>query len=502
MEDQKNKTTSVAPDDEDVIDLVELAGNFFRIAKRLWWLFAALIAAGIIGMYGVGHFRYEPMYRCEATFTISTGDNSSFYYDASTASQMSLTFPYILDSSYFRSVLLDALGTDTLNGTLSAATISNSNMVTMRMESPSAEDARAILDAALQVYPEVSRFVLGDIEFHLIDEIQTPTAPYNQPSLKRILGYGGLGGLMLAVLIVGLMALLSNTIKTIDDMAAVSSLECLAVLPQTKQKARKNSVANRHLSVLDPRTTHGFRESVRSLTSRLQTALQGKNAKVILVTSSVAGEGKSTVSITLAEQLAQNGCRVLLVDLDLRRQQDALLLNCTTSLTVAEVLQNEAAQRTGFIRRLKRYGFYFWGGSKVVKNPTDILSDRRLRRIIDQLRAQVDYIVLDTPPCGLFQDAAIVANWADAALMVVRYDTVTKSNVSEALSMLDGRKASVVGYVLNDYPQSISGYGYGYGRYGYGRYGYGKYGYGSYGSKYGELSQEEAAEEDAAFETV
>ena len=109
----------------------------------------------------------------------------------------------------------------------------------------------------------------------------------------------------------------------------------------------------------------------------------------------------------------------------------------------------------------------------------------------------MDYIILDTPPCGLFQDAAIAANWADAALLVVRHDTVTKGNVAEALSMLDGRKATVVGYLLNDYPQSMSSYGYGYGR-----YGYGKYGYKAYGSKYGELAEEEVVEDDPTLTLV
>ena len=497
MEDQKKNAAGTPPDADDEIDLVELAGNFFRIAKRVWWLFVALVAVGIGGMYAYSYIGYEPLYRCEATFTISTGDNSSFYYNINTADQMSLTFPYILDSSYFRSVLLDTLGVDELNGTLSASTITNSNMVTMRADSPSAEDARAILDAALQVYPEVSRFVLGDIEFHLIDEIQTPTEPYNQPSLRRVVGYGGLGGLALAVLIVGLMALFSNTIKTVEDMEKVSSLECFAVLPETKQKARKNSAASKYLSVLDPRTTHGIRESIRSLTSRSQNAMQDANVKTLLVTSSVAGEGKSTVAINLAEQLAQNGARVLLVDLDLRRQQDAILLNCSGGLSVAEVLRDRNAQKTGFIRRLKRRGFYFWGGKKPVNNPTDVLSDRRLRRMLDSLREQVDYLILDAAPCGLFQDAAIVADWADAALMVVRYDTVTKTNIAEALSMLDSRQAEVIGYVLNAFPQSSTGYGYGYGR-----YGYGKYGYGAYGSKYSELPEEEVAEEDPTLAPV
>ena len=80
---------------------------------------------------------------------------------------------------------------------------------------------------------------------------------------------------------------------------------------------------------------------------------------------------------------------------------------------------------------------------------------------------------------------------------MIRYDQVTTSDVSSALSLLDNRKASVLGYIFNDYPQTSGSYGYGYGR-----YGYGKYGYGSYGSKYTELPEEEVVEYDPTLNPV
>ena len=76
MEDPKNIAAGTAMDADDEIDLVELATNFFRIAKRLWWLFVLLVAVGVGGMYAFSYFRYVPMYRCEATFTISTGGDT------------------------------------------------------------------------------------------------------------------------------------------------------------------------------------------------------------------------------------------------------------------------------------------------------------------------------------------------------------------------------------------------------------------------------------------
>lgn len=487
----ERKTTQKQPERDVVeIDLLRLTVDFFRIAKRKWWLFFLLIALGIGGMFGFNFGRYTPLYRCEATFTVSTGENSSFYYSSTAANQMASTFPYILDSSYFRSVLLDALGTERLNGTISAQTIENSNMVTMAVSSASAADARAILEAALAVYPEVSRFVLGDIEFHLIDEIQTPSAPYNTPSLYRIIALGGFGGFVVAAAIVLLIAFFNNTVKTVEDMERFSSLECLGALPEVKQKARKNSVSSRYVSMRDPRTPHGYRESISSLTIRLCAAMDEQDAKTLLVTSSVAGEGKSMLSVNLAEQLAQEGKRVMLIDLDLRRQQDARILGLSGGATVTEVLRNPELQETKFIRFSKKIGFFFWGGEKVTESPAEFLASPDLRVILKQLRAQVDYLILDTPPCALFQDAAMLADCADSVLLVVRHDAVPANKVKEALAMLDAAKTPVLGYVFNAFPQSS-------GHYGYGRYGYGKYGYGGYKNYGGYREPAEDVDADA-----
>lgn len=255
-------------------------------------------------------------------------------------------------------MLLENLGTDELDGTISAETVENSNMVTLMADAPTAEEARAILDAAMTVYPQVARFVLGSIEFHLLDDIETPTEPYNVWSVPKIVLVGGVGGLFLASMIVCLMALFNNTVKTTEDMEKITSVEYLGALPTVHQKARKNSNAARYISALDPRSTHGFRESVRALDARLRTTLQEHEAKALLVTSSAAGEGRSTVAINLAEQLAQSGKRVLLVDMDLRGQKDAKLLGCSGGMSAEDVLNIKDQKEIRFVRKLKSRGFY------------------------------------------------------------------------------------------------------------------------------------------------
>lgn len=495
----KNKATDERREDDAELDLLPLVISFLRRAKKLWWLFVLLLAAGVGLAYGASFLQYTPLYRCEATFTVATGgENDGFYFSANAADQMSKTFPYVLDSGYFRSVLLDALGETSLNGTITAQTIENSNMVTMTVTSPSAEDARSILEAALTVYPEVSRFVLGDIELHLIDDIQTPTSPYNVPSLSRLLIMGAMAGFVIAALITLLVTLLNNTITTPEDMARYSSLECLGILPYVEQKARKNSAASRYISVSDPRTPYGFRESIHSLTVRLRTAMQARKAVTLLVTSCLPGEGKSTVAINLAEQLAQEGKRVLLIDFDLRSQADEALLGVKGGITVGEALRDSNLLEEKLLRYFKQPGFFFWGGATRETNPGEILHDPRLKEIFPKLSAHADYLILDTPPCGMFQDAAVLSEYADASLLVVRHDTVTGGNVTDALSLLDATQAPVIGYVFNAYPQTVSHYGYE--RYGYGRSRYGRYGrygsYGAYGYGYGEKPASTASDRE------
>ena len=91
------------------------------------------------------------------------------------------------------------------------------------------------------------------------------------------------------------------------------------------------------------------------------------------------------------------------------------------------------------------------------------------------MRERMDYVIIDTPPCGMFQDAGLLAEYADMLLYVVKYDSTPKRMIREGIASLSGSRAPFAGYAFNDMPET--GGAYGYGRYGYG-YGYGRYGYG------------------------
>ena len=462
MEERKRNMTETA-EDEMEIDLVLLFHTMWRSFLRMWWLFLILIAVCAGGFFAFRTIRYEPMYESSATFTVGTGDSESgsysFYYNASTADQLSRTFPYILNSSYFRSVLLEQLGTDTLNGTITAETIENSNVVTMRVESPSAEDAHSILATALEIYPETARFVLGDIQFSYLNEPETPRQPFNHVSPLRSLAMGGAAGLFLGLAILGLMALFRRTARNTEEMKKITSLRCLASVPYVRMKAR-NAKKIRPLSVTDRRISYGYRESIRALQTRIEKAMKKEDGKILLVTSTSSGEGKSTLAVNLAEMFAMRGNRVLLIDGDLRKQTDGQMLGAKRGGGLIEFVHGKKMTKD-LLRKMKGSSLWFLGGNH-------------------------------TPPCGMFQDAGIFAEYADSILYVVKYDSVPQREIRAGFTSLSGRNTAFLGYVFNEYPESASEYGYG--RYGYGSYGYRKYGYGhGYGS-YGERQISEETE--------
>lgn len=475
MEDQRK---AIDEEEEIVIDIELLLRGMWKSFQKLWYLVVALVIGGAC-MFTVFWSLYnKPIYECSATFTVATGDGETgsynFYYDKNTADQMSKTFPYILESSFFQSALKEKMGSDALNGTITSGTISESNVVTMTVESPDAKDARAILDAALEIYPETARFVLGDIQFNMLDEPETPKTPHNYMSLWKRLAIGGGGGLLISLVILGIMGLFRKTARNPEEMKRITSLRCLAAVPRVKFKARKSQRDSR-LSVLDERISYGYRESMRALRIRVERSLAEAEGKTLLVTSTAAGEGKSTVAVNLALMLAMEGKKTLLIDGDLRKQGDAALLGFKGKGSLKDIAKGER-NLNQLLGKSKKTGLYFLCGSGSAARPAPMLSSQGVKQFIDIAKKSMDYIVIDSPPCGMFQDAGILSEYADGILYVIKHDYAAQRKIREGISSLQGENAVFTGYIFNDYPETAGQYGYG--RYGYG-YGYNKYGYGT-----------------------
>lgn len=209
-------------------------------------------------------------------------------------------------------------------------------------------------------------------------------------------------------------------------------------------------------------------EQYRTLRTQVFHAAEKQLTQVILVTSAVAGEGKTSTILNLAWAIAQSReKRVLVIDSDLRRPSISSYLGLDFELGFGEVL-NEVSEALPSIVRVADSTLYILSSSRAEAQPAELLSKERVGETLAELRKYFDYILIDAPPVVAFADARLLANHADAVIIVVRAGLAGHSTVERAIEALPHNR--ILGVVLNGADQ-MSEVGY-YGYYGYG-YGYG-----------------------------
>lgn len=452
------------------IDLRVLTADVLRGAKRLLWLGLLLAAIGA-ALFAYRTWRsYRPVYRASASFTVSVSNplySGSRTYNASTAEQMEKTFPYILTSGVLSDRVRERLGLSYLPA-ISASALNSTNIFTLSVTSEDPQLAYDVLNATIECYPEVAEFVVGPTEMELLDETGVPSQPITQRDYPAAVKRGALLGAALWAVLVVLLALLRSTIHNEKELEQLVNLRCLGVLPEARGGGRRG-VARPIL--LTENDVSGFGESMRLLRIRVEKELRQREQKVLLVSSAVPGEGKTTVAANLAVALAQKGKRTLLVDCDLRNPSVAAMFGRENGQGLSDYLERKAVAEQ-IICPMDNKNFCAVFGGKPVANATELLSRREARELLEAAREVFDCIILDTPPSSLLADAAELAELADCGVMVIRQNTASRSQILDGVQLLADSGLPLIGCVLNSARGLALHDSYGY-------YTYGKYG-GSY----------------------
>ena len=443
--------------------------DYWRTIRRRWMLVLGSVVV-LVALAAAYTWSVTPLYSSSTRLFISTSqaDENSAYTGNLFATQRVASYADLVTSNQLAERVSDDVGgisTDSLRAKVSATNVPETVILEISATDPDPELARDIAQAyaeQLQLLVEELETPTGAraavIKATLIDDAQVTDAPVS-PDPVRNLALAAVLGLLLGVGLAVARELLDTTIKGADDIAEITAAP---VLGNIFQNADANLAPSAVLATASP-----WAEAFRVLRTNMQYVDVDHDQKVLVLTSSLPGEGKTTTAVNLAVTMSQAGHRVALIECDLRRPLVANRLELdaavgTTSVLIGKVSAPDAMQRyADTMLDVMVCGH-------IPPNPSELLQSQAMESLLLDLRTRYDVVILDAPPLLPVTDAALLATRADGAVVVVNHGKTTRDQLSTAIERLDSVDAKTLGVVVNRTPAKKSGgtYGYGYG-YGY-----------------------------------
>jgi len=306
--------------------------------------------------------------------------------------------------------------------------------------------------------------------FRIVDVARVPTGPI-EPNIPRNLSFAFMLGLTSGVGLAFLLEGLDNTVRTTEQAQMISGLPPLGMIPLGSRTAREGANSKRLVIatskeavelITQVRPQSQMAESYRALRTSLLLSNLGAPPKVIMVTSALPQEGKTTTSINCAVVLAQKGIRVLLIDADLRRPSIHKTLGMGPRSGLSNVLTGSATLEQAITRSTVLPNLSILPAGTPPPNPAELLASTNMRDVLEQLRGQYDHIVVDTPPTLSVTDAVVLSPRADAIVLVIRSGQTTKQALRRSRDILMQVNAKVSGVLLNAVDLSSPDYYYYY----------------------------------------
>ena len=439
--------------------------DYLRALRKHWWLVAVSAILGTT-ISALLVFNAPPVYEGSVQFfasTPSTSAEGSVLQGDQFAQQRVNSYVKLLSSQSLADRVVDDTGLDmsdtALMGSIEGKADLNTVLFSAYVRDSDKDDVQTIIDSVAFQFPEL----VDELETQN-GQIQAPvtlavtSGPYLNPNpvspVKRLgVAVGLLVGLIIGVGLALLRGLLDRTVRTSEVLRSVTNAPVLGRIPADSSSKKEPLLVEG-----DNRWVRA--EAFRQLRTNLQFVDIEKPVSVLVVSSSVAGEGKSSTSANLAVSFAEAGKRVLLVDADLRRPTLAGVFGLEGSVGLTNVLAGQVALED-VVQPWGRHGMHFLASGPIPPNPSELLGSQQMVDLIATVRLQYDLVIVDTAPLLPVTDGAIAAARADGAVIVVRYGKTKGAEVERAIESLRAVDARVLGTILNRSPiKGIDGHTY------------------------------------------
>ena len=438
--------------------------------RAAWWLpCVALIVGG--GTAILVSLLQTPLYTSSTQLFVSTSDSqtsSDALQGSYFAQDRMASYALLVSGPETLLRVADRLRVDPddLQSEISATAVTDTVLIDVTVSDPSPARAQEVAEAVGAEFPT------------LIAELETPngggpppvkvtvmvtpevaSAP-TSPQTTRNLALGLLVGLLVGAGLAIARARLDRTVKEADQVTELTGAPVLGLV------LRDQSLEKRHIA--DRAFGSRSAEDYRQLRNNLQFLNVDEPPKVIMVSSAVPSEGKTTLVVNLALALADAGRTVTIVEADLRRPKVTRYLGLVGGVGLTNILTG-SADLDEVLQRYGEGGVGVLGAGPLPPNPGEMLASTHMRSLLDKLRGENDFVLVDAPPLLPVADSSGLAVHMDGILLSVRYGNTRRDQVQQAAATIARVGGRILGVVLNIVPpkaQMATAYGYGY-DYGY-----------------------------------
>ncbi|TCP58972.1 capsular exopolysaccharide synthesis family protein [Tumebacillus sp. BK434] len=414
-------------------------------------LLIVLVTLLAVGLAGAGSFLVlEPEYEATTTLLVQSKQTEKgiAYNDLLTDQKLVTTYGEIFQSRMIAEAVIERLGLDLTEQELlenvRVRSSSESLLTAVTVTDHDPKQAVTIANAMAAVFMENLGRIMQVDNVSILDtakltsDVLEPVRPKPYLNMAVALVLGAMAGAGLALL----LAFLNNTVQTEAEAEQLLQLPALGAIPFFEQKG---SSGYRVVVRQDPRSA--VAEAFRTLRTNIQYDEAGKHVKVLIVTSTLAGEGKSMVLANLAVTMAQAGKRVLLIDGDLRKPTLHHVFHLGGQIGLTEVLCEGVAPEEVILPSAA--GPDVIPAGAIPANPSELLGSPKLRGLLSDLRIRYDLVLIDSPPLLPVTDGQVLSTLCDGVLFVVRSGEVARDQLQQAKGLLERVGAQVIGAVLN-----------------------------------------------------
>jgi capsular exopolysaccharide synthesis family protein len=430
----------------------------FLHALRARWLIVLFVMVIAVGAAVAITVRTTPLYQSTTRLFVSTagggGSASEVYQGALSSQQRVISYTKLITGETLAQRTVDALHLDmsaeTLRTKVSANAAHDTVLIDVAVLDPSPVRARDIAEALSREFvvmvseletPEDG--ARPDARVVIEQHASLPSEPVI-PNTTRNIAVGFAFGLLLGIGLAVLRDRLDNTVKNRKTIEEITGVPPVADIPLDKDRRKHPAI-----SFANDRST--IAEAFRELRTNLQFLEVDDPPRVLVITSSVPNEGKSTTATNIALALAEAEHNVLLVDGDMRRPKLDEYLDLIGSVGFSTVLSGRASLPE-VLQKTRYPGLTVLTSGAIPPNPSELLGSLATKKVLNEMRSDFDYVIVDSSPLLPVTDAAILAAAADGVLVVARFGETKREQLAHAVENLRSVGARILGAIITMTP--------------------------------------------------